>query len=162
VSLPGWNGPISTSSRVACTFAGTLKSEDSERIITLDAQTVLVLKAWQERQLFERLEWGDAWWDSGRALTREDGSALRAGHVSEHMEVLIARAALPPVRFHDLRHGAATMLIAAGQPVKVVSDILGHSTSAFTMDVYAVVADELAAAVAIATFVPRKARTEAA
>jgi integrase len=51
------------------------------------------------------------------------------------------------------------MLIAAGQPVKVVSAILGHSTSAFTMDVYAVVAEELAeaAAVAIAAFVPRRA-----
>jgi integrase len=57
------------------------------------------------------------------------------------------------------RHGAATMLIAAGQPIKVVSAILGHSTSAFTMDVYAVVAEELgeAAAAAIAAFVPRRA-----
>ena len=48
---------------------------------------------------------------------------------------------------------------AAGQPIKVVSSILGHSTSAFTMDVYAVVAEELgeAAAAAIAAFVPRRA-----
>ena len=69
------------------------------------------------------------------------------------------RADLPPVRFHDLRHGAATMLIAAGQPVKVVSEILGHSTAAFTMDVYAVVAEELAeaAAAAIAAYMPRRA-----
>jgi integrase len=52
---------------------------------------------------------------------------------------------------------------AAGQPVKIVSAILGHSTSAFTMDVYAVAADELAAAaVTIASFIPRKTRTEAA
>jgi integrase len=74
--------------------------------------------------------------------------------------VLIGKAGPPPVRFHDLRHGAATMLIAAGQPVKVVSAILGHSTSSFTMDVYAVVAEELAAAaaVAIAAFVPRMAK----
>jgi ApbE superfamily uncharacterized protein (UPF0280 family) len=52
------------------------------------------------------------------------------------------------------------VLIAAGQPVKVVSAILGHSTSSFTMDVHAVVAEELAeaAAVAIAAFVPRKAK----
>ena len=56
------------------------------------------------------------------------------------------------------------MLIAAGQPIKVVSAILGHSTSAFTMDVYAVVAEELAdaAAVAIAAFIPRKASREVA
>ena len=97
-------------------------------------------------------------------FTREDGRPLRGGFVSEHFEVLTRQAGLPPVRFHDLRHGAATMLIAAGQPVKVVSEILGHSTSSFTMDTYAVVAEELAeaAAAAIAAFVPRKARTEAA
>ena len=75
---------------------------------------------------------------------------MRPGHISEHFAVLIRRAGLPPVRFHDLRIGAATMLIAAGQPVKVVSAILGHSTSAFTMDVYAVVAEELAEAAAVA------------
>jgi integrase len=136
---------------------GAVKSEDSDRIITFDEQTTGVLEAWRERQLFERLEWGAAWQDSGRVFTREDGSPLRPGHVSVHFGGLVHQAGLPPIRFHDLRHGAATMLIAAGQPVKVVSAILGHSTSAFTMDVYAVVAEELAeaAAVAIAAFVPR-------
>jgi integrase len=135
------------------------KSEDSDRTITFDEGTALAGKAWRKAQLRERMEWGPAWQDSGRVFTREDGSPLRPGHVSEHFEVLIRRAGLPPVRFHDLRHGAATMLIAAGQPIKVVSAILGHSTSAFTMDVYAVVAEELAeaAAVAIAAFVPRGA-----
>jgi integrase len=135
------------------------KSEDSDRIIAIDAQTARVLESWQERQLFERLEWEDGWTDTGRVFTREDGTALRPGHISEHFAVLIRQVGLPPVRFHDLRHGAATMLIAAGQRVKVVSAILGHSTSSFTMDVYAVVAEELAeaAATAIAAFVPRRA-----
>jgi len=135
------------------------KSESSDRTITFDEGTAQAAKAWRKAQLRERMEWGPAWQDSGRVFTREDGSPLRPGHVSEHFEVLIRRAGLPPIRFHDLRHGAATMLIAAGQPIKVVSAILGHSTSAFTMDVYAVVAEELAeaAAVAIAAFVPRGA-----
>lgn len=64
---------------------------------------------------------------------------------------------LPPIRFHDLRHGAATMLIAAKVPMKMVSDVMGHASMSFTGDVYAVVAEELAeeAAVAIAAFVPR-------
>ena len=135
------------------------KSEDSDRIIAIDQGTAGVLERWHERQLFERLEWGDAWQDTGRVFTREDGQPLRAGYVSEHMETLVRQAGLPPIRFHDLRHGAATMLIAAGQPVKVVSEILGHSTAAFTMDVYAVVAEELAeaAAAAIAAYMPRRA-----
>ena len=123
-----------------------------------------MLEAWREHQLFERLEWDTAWTDSGRVFTREDGSPLRRGWLYEHFKALVRKASLPPVRFHDLRHGAATMLIAAGQPVKVVSEILGHSTAAFTMDVYAVVAEELAeaAAVAIEAFMPRRNRTEAA
>ena len=139
------------------------KSEAGERIIVLDQDTAQVLAKWHERQLFERLEWGEAWTDSGRVFTREDGQPLRPAHVSEHFGVLARQAGLPPVRFHDLRHGAASMLLAAGQPPKVVSEILGHSTVAFTMDVYAVVAEELAeaAAVAIAAFVPRRSKTEA-
>jgi integrase len=76
----------------------------------------------------------------------------------EHFKALVRSAGLPPVRFHDLRHGAATMLTAAGQPVKVVSEVLGHSTVAFTADVYVTVAEELAdaAASAMEAFVPRK------
>ncbi|MGH7747703.1 MAG: site-specific integrase, partial [Candidatus Dormibacteria bacterium] len=51
----------------------------------------------------------------------------------------------------------ATMLLAAGQPIKVISDILGHATSAFTADVYTEVAEELAdaAAAALAAYIPR-------
>jgi integrase len=101
------------------------KTEDSDRIIVIDQETAAVLEAWQERQLFERLEWGDGWHDSGRVFIRQDGRPLRPGHISEHFAVLIGKAGRPPVRFHDLSHGAATMLIAAGQPVKVVSAILG-------------------------------------
>jgi integrase len=103
------------------------------------------------------LEWGAAWQGSGKVFTREDGSPLRPGHVSIHFGGLVRQAELPPIRFHDLRHGTATMLLAAGQLIKVISEILGHATSAFTADVYTEVAEELAeaAAVAIAAFVPR-------
>ncbi|UXY28582.1 site-specific integrase [Streptomyces sp. HUAS TT20] len=73
------------------------------------------------------------------------------------------RMPLPPIRFHDLRHGAATMLIAAGVDDKFVSEVLGHASVAFTKDVYAVVADELAddATRRIATFIPRQNRLSA-
>jgi integrase len=137
---------------------GDVKSEDSDRIVTIDQGTADVLETWRERQLFERLEWDAAWQDSGRVFTREDGSPLRRGWASEHFKALVHKAALPPIRFHDLRHGTATMLLAAGQPIKVISEILGHATSAFTADIYTEVAQELAdaAAVAIAAFVPRK------
>jgi integrase len=67
-------------------------------------------------------------------------------------------APLPPIRFHDLRHGAASMLRAAKVEIKVISEILGHASTSFTDDVYTVVAEELAeqAALAISAFVPRR------
>lgn len=139
---------------------GDVKSEDSDRIITIDQGTANVLRAWQERQLFERLEWDSGWQDCGRVFTREDGSPLRRGWASENFKALVRKADVPPIRFHDLRHGTATMLLAAGQPIKVISEILGHATSAFTSDVYTEVAEELAdaAAAAIAAYVPRRNR----
>jgi integrase len=139
---------------------GDVKSDDSDRVIVIDQDTADALTAWRKVQLAERLEWGPAWTDSGRVFTREDGTPVRPGWISERFGTLSARAGLPPVRFHDLRHGAATMLIAAGQPVKMVSAILGHATSAFTADVYVSVVDEMAesAASAIAAYVPRKNR----
>ncbi len=137
------------------------KSEDSDRIVTIDPGTADALRAWRKAQLAERIAWAGVWQDTGRVFTREDGTPLRPGAVSEHFGTAVARLGLPPVRFHDLRHGAATMLLAAGQPPKVISETLGHSTVAFTMDVYTEVATELAeaAAVAIAAFIPRRART---
>ena len=136
------------------------KSDDSDRQIMIDAVTVAVLKAWRKAQLAERMAWGSAWTDCGRVFTREDGTPLRPAWVSVRFGTLAARAELPPIRFHDLRHGTATMLLAAGQPIKVISEILGHSTSAFTADVYTEVAEELAdaAAAAIAAYIPRRER----
>jgi integrase len=97
-------------------------------------------------------------------FTRENGSPLRPGHIYEHFNVLARQAGLPPVRFHDLRHGSASMLLAAGVELNTVSEIMGHATASFTADVYCVVLEEMseAAAVAIAAFVPRKGRPEAA
>jgi integrase len=136
-----------------------VKSEDSDRQIVIDAGTADALGAWRKAQLAERLEWGPAWTDSGRVFTREDGTPLRPGWISERFATLAGRAGLPPVRLHDLRHGAATMLIAAGQPVKMVSAILGHAMSSFTMDVYAVATEEMSeqAAAAISAYIPRRA-----
>jgi integrase len=139
------------------------KSEDSERIIGLDKNRTETLKAWRKAQLAERLAWGAEWTASGRVFTREDGTPLRPAWISVRFDTLAARAGLPPITLHGLRHGAATMLLAAGQPPKVVSEILDHATTAFTMDVHTEVAEELAgaAAEALSAYIPRALRKPA-
>ena len=137
------------------------KSEAGSRTVALSAATVALLRAWRKRQLKERMAWGGAWADCGLVFTREDGAPLRPGHISEHFAVPVRKAGLPPIRFHDLRHGSATLSLAAGVDIKIVQEMLGHSTSAFTRDVYTSVVPEIAAAAAeaVAAIVPRRANS---
>jgi integrase len=99
-----------------------------------------------------RRRYADGW--SVERIARRHRSSV------DLVRVVLAGPALPPIRFHDLRHGAATMVHAAGVSIKGVSEILGHASESFTADVYAVVADELAddTAVKIAAFVPCRPR----
>ncbi len=80
--------------------------------------------------------------------------------VTERFRTLAVRSGLPPVTVRGLRHGSASMLLAAGVDLKVVSQIMGHATAAFTADVYVTVLEEMAesAASAVAAFVPRKSK----
>jgi integrase len=93
-------------------------------------------------RLAERLAWAGVWTDSGRCFPREDGTPLRPSWVSQRFDTLTARAELPPITLHGLRHGSATMALAAGVPIKAISEMLGHSTSAFTADVATEVAED--------------------
>lgn len=56
--------------------------------------------------------------------------------VTRQFRALVREAGLPPIRLHDLRHGAASIALVAGVGLKVVSDMLGHSSPPFTADVY--------------------------
>src|SRR5258706_2219667 len=98
----------------------TPKSDAGSREISLDQRTAAVLRTHLARQAADRLAWGEAWVGSGLVLTREDGSPLHPGMVSNRFRRLAFAAGLPPIRLHDLRHGAATYALAAGVDVKVV------------------------------------------
>jgi hypothetical protein len=127
----------------------------------LDAATVDVLRLHRVRQLQERLQWAAAWTDTGLVFTAEDGAALVPDHVSRLFARLFKEADLPPIRLHDLRHGAATLALAGGANLKVVSEMLGHSTIAITADTYTSVLPEVAreAAEAAVRLVPRATST---
>ncbi|MCG5216549.1 site-specific integrase [Streptosporangium sp. KLBMP 9127] len=136
---------------------GDPKTESSDGVVALDKQTVAVLRIHRKRQLTEKRTAGEAWLDTGRIFTREDGSELKPDWVSEQFERLAFAAGLPPIRLHDLRHGAATMSLAAGNDMKTTSAMLRHANLAITSDLYTTVLPGLAhaAAEATAVLVPR-------
>lgn len=140
------------------------KTESSEATVRVDAGSMAAVKAWRRTQLEERVAWGPAWTDTGLAFTREDGSAWHPAQVTARFERLAFNAGLPPIRLHDLRHGAATLALAGGADIKAVSSMLRHSSIQITADIYADVLPELAAEVAstVASMVPRKGRLSGA
>src|SRR4051794_40601621 len=74
----------------------------------------------------------------GRDLvfTRDDGGPIHPDYFSQTFERTVKKLCLPRIRLHDLRHTNATLGLAAGIPVKVMSERLGHATTSFTQDVY--------------------------
>jgi integrase len=137
------------------------KSEAGVRAVPLPAEVVAALRALRKRQAAEQLAWGPDWPDTGLMFTREDGTPVPAQWVSVRFETLAYRAALPPVRFHDLRHGAASLCKAAGLDTKFISALLGHSRTSFTDATYVLLFPEVAKAAAesAAAVVPRRRRS---
>lgn len=92
---------------------------------------------------------------------REDGRALRPEYVTRHMQALAAESGLPRKRLHDLRHGSASLQIAAGIDLAIVSKRLRHSSVSITADTYTHLLKGVGrqAAEAAASLVPRAVRT---
>ena len=141
----------------------TPKSDAGERTISLGRDTVDVLRAHRQVQRKERLSAGEGWVKSGKVFCAPDGSPLDPNQVSDQFEALTMSAGLPPIRLHDLRHGAASLLLAAGVSMKVVQETLGHSNMALTANTYTSVYPEVASAAAEAAYalVPRSVRRDA-
>ena len=84
-----------------------------------------------------RLLAGALWQDHGLVFTRGDGEPMRGTHLLQrHFHPFLKRAGLPLIRFHDLRHTAATQLLLQGINSKVVQERLGHSNVGITLDRY--------------------------
>lgn len=107
-------------------------------LITTGTLNVLeVLRAHHTRQLAERLAAGPAWQDHELVFCNTLGAPLDQSHVDRRSYTpLVKRSGLPHIRFHDLRHTAASNLRAAGVPVEVVSLMLGHADIATTLRFY--------------------------
>jgi integrase len=113
------------------------KTTAGARTVALDGSTVDLLRRHKVRQAEARLAAGSAWVDLGLVFTREDGTPIPPEAVSQAFRRAVRGADVPPIRFHDVRHTHATLLLQAGEPVKVVSERLGHASPTITLTIYA-------------------------
>jgi hypothetical protein len=114
------------------TALDTPKTDDSEATVAIDAGSLDVLRAHRGRQRRERLAAGPQWTHTGLVFTSNIGAALHPADVTDHFHHLAGQAGLASVRLHDLRHGHATMALAAGVQMKVISGQLRHSSTTTT------------------------------
>ncbi|MEU6036110.1 site-specific integrase [Actinomadura sp. NPDC047616] len=126
------------------TFEGKPKTEAGEATISLDTATNKVLRAHKARQNAERLQAGDAWVETGYVFTTPTGELVTPNQVTDQFEQLSMEAGLPPIRLHDLRHGAATFLLAAGYDMKVVQETPRLSSITIAADIYTRLLPQLA------------------
>jgi integrase len=120
------------------------KTKAGERTLTLDDDLLQVLRAYQAHQAEEQTVLGEKWKDPWGTLvfTSETGAPIHASCLLDHFRGALWAANLPRIRFHDLRHTAATLMLANGVPLVTVSKILGHSSPAVTAQIYAHALDE--------------------
>jgi integrase len=112
------------------------KTQKSRRTIFMPQVTVNALRAHRVRQLEERLVAGTRWKEQGLVFTSTIGTPLDPRNAFRLFQEALQRAGLPHIRFHDLRHTCASLLLAQGVHPRVVMETLGHSQISLTMDTY--------------------------
>ena len=113
------------------------KTRNSRRVVKLLPGVLRALLEHRQAQQRLREEAGERWNEQGFVFTNAEGGPLDGHNLSSrHLRRILKEAGLPQIRLYDLRHTAATLALSAGVPVKVVSEMLGHSSVALTLDVY--------------------------
>ncbi len=130
------------------------KTTQGRRTVRLSSPIVAALRSHRRRQAERRLLEGSDWRDGNYLFTTGIGTPLDPRELGRDFRRMLAKAGLPSLRFHDLRHSAATIALSQGVHPKIVSEMLGHSRISLTLDVYshslptlqAEAADKIAAA----------------
>lgn len=115
------------------------KTAYSRRTVALTQAATDALAAHWQRQQLQRATYGDHWEDLGLVFPNRQGGIMIPDNITKRsFKRYLEKAGLSrDVRFHDLRHTAATLLLASGVNVKVVSEMLGHSSVSITLNIYA-------------------------
>lgn len=106
------------------------------RSVELTEDATKALRSHLTRQLAEIEMLGDDYQDQGLIFPGEHGQPMRPYTLTGKLEKILKRAGLPRIRFHDLRHTCATLLLSKGVHPKFVQELLGHATISITLDTY--------------------------
>ncbi|OLC61706.1 MAG: hypothetical protein AUH89_02285 [Ktedonobacter sp. 13_1_40CM_4_52_4] len=112
------------------------KTEKSRRSIVLREPAIEALKHLRACQIEAKVEAGETWIEHGLVFCTAVGTPLNPNKVLERFKTLLKKAGLPHIRFHDLRHSTASILLKMQTHPKVVQELLGHSRIAETLDIY--------------------------
>jgi integrase len=112
------------------------KTKRSRRTIKLPAVAVSALRTHLTKQSEERALAGESWREWGLVFASTIGTPIESCNLNHRFQRLAEFARLPKIRFHDLRHTAATLLLAQGVHPRLVMEILGHSSISLTMNTY--------------------------
>ena len=112
------------------------KTQKSRRSVIIASFALEALKEHRVRQLEAKLKAGSNWQEHDYVFCTMHGTHLNPNHIVYEFKKLLNQAGLPNIRFHDLRHSAASLLLSLGVHPKVVQELLGHTQINITMDVY--------------------------
>lgn len=112
------------------------KTRGSSRTITLPLLTITALREHRKEQTREKLLLGPEYIDGGLVCALRDGLPINPCRLSKTFLEIVRKSGVSRVRFHDLRHTHATLLLQQGVNPKVVSERLGHASVSVTLDAY--------------------------
>ena len=114
----------------------SLKTRAGKRTISPGSETLQLLREHKSRQQLQKALEGVRWQDLDLIFPSKVGTIQSGSNVLKRFKALLESASLPPIRFHDLRHTTASMMLIHGVTILVVSKILGHSQPSTTLNIY--------------------------
>lgn len=117
-------------------FQTSTKNESSTRDLPIDDFVYDYLTKLKDKQDQDKIFLGSEYEDSGFLCRWDDGRELKVDYVSKTFQTLTQKAGMPKIRFHDLRHSTATNLLAKGVDLKIIQELLGHSSINTTANFY--------------------------
>jgi integrase len=120
-----------------------VKSKAGDRILAIDKHTAAIIRAYLAMRARWQLASGPEWPNTGFLFVRPNGEPWHPDQLSDRFEHTIRDSGLPPIRFHDLRHCAASYLKLGGADMKKIQEVLGHSSIVITSDNYTLLFGDL-------------------